>query len=590
MLTTRPLVLVLTLTATSCLVVSAAKSAPPAFSEQAAAAGINVNHSTSGFTQVAYSGGAGVGDFNNDGFQDIYFISGGGGAKPDYLFINNGDGTFTNQAAAWGVTGAHKGKSVSVADFNKDGWLDVYVTSSGPTGAPSSVGHHRLYRNNGDGTFTNIAANAGVSKSNPNTADAWGSCWGDYDGDGDLDLCVVGFSTSSAGNAGNRLFRNNGDETFTDVTASIGLFAGVGPIAAFSPRFADFDGDRRPELLIVGDFKGQGFVGSRYFRNNGGVDFTDLTTSAQLGQEENGMGQTVGDFNNDGLLDWYVTSIWLPSIGWTGNKLYRNLGGHSYVQHASAAGVAVGGYGWGTVAVDFNHDGQTDIAETNGDSTSSPPFGNEQSYLWMNNGNGTFTETALAAGFSHFGPGRCLIQFDCDNDGDQDMLLCTYNGTLSLFRNDLDLTLPETRWLRVFLDTSGSPGLPANGYGAKVRVKAQGREWMRSIDGGSTFLGVGELSAHFGLGDIDVIEELRVEWPDGSDTLLLDVPFDQTITVASATAACPGDLTGDAIVDGADLGLLLGQWGISGSADLNGDGTVDGADLGLLVAAWGACG
>ncbi|MFO0875490.1 MAG: FG-GAP-like repeat-containing protein [Phycisphaerales bacterium] len=565
-----------------------ALATPPAFSNQAVAAGVNVSHSTSGFTNVGYSGGACVGDFNNDGFQDLYFISGGGGNKPDYLFINNGDGTFSNQAAAWGINVAHKGKSASVADFNGDGWLDLYVTSAGPTGQPAAVGHHKLYRNNGDGTFTNIAATAGVAITNPTTPDTWGTCWGDFDHDGDLDLFVAGFSSSGAGNPGNRLFRNNGDETFTDITAAIGLFNGVGAIAAFSPRMVDTDGDRWPELMIVGDFKGVGFIGSRYFRNNAGASFTDVTVSSHVGQEENGMGHTVGDFNNDQRLDWYTSSIYLPSASWTGNKLYKNVSAHNFTQYATPAGVFQGGYGWGTVATDFNHDGWTDIAETNGDTSSGPPFGNDPSHMWMNNGNDTFTDMATAAGFIHTGPGRCLITFDYDNDGDMDIVLCTYGGPLSLFRNDLDHGQPDTHWLRVFLNTQGRPTLAPNGYGAKVLVKSGPLTLMRSIDGGCTFLGICELSAHFGLGTNTVIDELKVEWPDGTDTVLANIAADQTITVSPALP-CGADLSGDGLVDGADLGAMLAQWGGAGTADLNGDGVVDGSDLGVLLAAWGGC-
>src|SRR5262249_40446824 len=159
----------------------------------------------------------------------------------------------------------------------------------------------------------------------------------------------AGFSSSGAGNAGNRLFRNNGDGTFSDITTAIGLWTGIGPVAGFSPRFVDMDGDRWPELAIIADFKDvSGFIGSRYLRNNGGVNFTDVTMSAHMGLEENGMGQAVGDFDNDGLIDFYATSTYYPPSTWTGNKLYRNLGNHSYLQVAATAGVDNGGWGWGT--------------------------------------------------------------------------------------------------------------------------------------------------------------------------------------------------------------------------------------------------
>ncbi len=563
-------------------------AAPPAFSAQSAAAGVAVNHSTSGVTLTGYTGGACIGDFNRDGWPDLFFISGGNGSKPDYLFINNKNGTFTNRAAEWGLTAIHKGKGASITDFDGDGWPDLYVTSAGPAGQAEAVGHHKLYHNNGNGTFTDVAAAAGVATVHPTLPNAWGSCWGDYDHDGDLDLMVGGFSTSNPNNSGNRLFRNNGDGTFTNVTTTIGLFNGMGAIANFSQRFIDMDGDRWPELLMVGDFKNAGFIGSRYFKNDGDGTFTDLTVSSHAGAEENGMGHCVGDVNNDGRIDWYATSIYSPSIGWTGNKLYRNVGPHNFTEFSGSAGCFDGGYGWGSVIVDFNHDGWSDIAETNGDDASGGQFFNEQSYLWMNDGDGTFTEMAIPSGLIHYGKGRCMLNFDYDLDGDQDVVICTNNGPLSLFRNDLDHNQPDTHWLRIVLDTRGAPGVAPDGFGSKVVVTANGKTFARSIDGGSTFLGVPELSAHFGLGAVLTVNQVKVEWPDGMDTVLTNVPVDQHLSIKHPHA-CVADLTGDAVVDGADLGMLIAAWGGHGRADLNLDGHIDGGDLGILLAGWGAC-
>ncbi len=589
MATNRNLLLVAALPLSALLATSTSVATPPAFSNQTVAAGIAVNHSTSGFANPGYSGGACIGDFNQDGFQDILFLSGGGGNKPDYLFINNGNGTFTNQAAAWGLTAIHKGKGASVTDINADGWPDIYVTSAGPTGQAAAPGHNKLYLNSGNGTFTNIAAAAGVNAPNPNTQDSWGSTWGDFDRDGDLDLFVAGWSTSGAGNAGSRLFRNNGNATFTDITTSIGLWTGIGAVAAFSPRLVDMDGDRWPELLVIGDFKNVGgFIGSRYFRNNAGVNFTDKTVAAGLGVEENGMGHTVGDFDNDGRLDLHAASIYLPSANWTGNKIYRNVGPHLYTQYALAAGISNGGYAWGTVAVDFNHDTRTDIGVTNGDNSGSPPFGNDPTNLWMNNGNQTFTDAATASGLIHTGAGRAMLNFDYDNDGDEDVLIVTNNGPLALFRNDLDHSQPDTHWLRIFLDTHGHPTLAPFGLGAKVYVTIGSLTLMRSVDGGCTHLGTPEYSAHFGLGTATAIDQVKVEWSDGTDSIYRDIDINQTLTL-TPTVPCLPDLTGDGSIGGDDLAVLLGQWGSVGSADLDGNGIVDAGDLAIVLGAWGAC-
>ncbi len=570
-------------------------SSPAAFSNQTAPAGLTVSHSSSGFANSNYAGGGAVGDFNNDGRQDLFFCKGGNGSLPDRLFINNGNGTFTDQAAAWGLIAIHKGKGAAAGDFNRDGWLDLYVTSAGPIGQAEQPGHNKLYRNNGNGTFTNVAASAGVAFVNPNAQDSWAACWGDYDLDGDLDLFVGGFLTTNPSNAGNRLFRNNGDQTFTDVTAAIGLFAGIGPVASQSASLVDMNGDRYPELLLVGDFKGAGFIGSRYFVNLGNGTFFDLTAGSHTGQEENGMGQTLGDFDNDGRLDWYATSIYgNPPASWTGNKLYRNLGNHAYLEHAAAAGVHDGGYGWGALAIDFNHDGWLDIGETNGDGSTSGQYFNEQSYLWMNNGNNTYAESAIASGMQDLGKGRAMLRFDYDDDGDQDVVIIQNNQPLNLYRNDLNLGASDTHWLRVFLDTSGT-GMAPDGFGAKVYATTGATTRMRSIDGGTSYVGTSELSAHFGLGGATVVDELRVDWPDGTMTMISGVAAAQTITVAAANP-CTGDLDADGSVGVVDFLALLGAWGPcpapcppSCAADLDGDCSVGVVDFLALLGAWGPC-
>ncbi|MFQ5496219.1 MAG: CRTAC1 family protein, partial [Phycisphaerae bacterium] len=498
------------------------------FAEITTEAGVAVVHSSSGYANSIYTGGGAVGDFNRDGFQDLFVISGGDGHALDRLFINNGDGTFTDQATAWELTASHKGKGAAVGDFNGDGWLDIYETSAGPSSG-AAPGHHKLYRNNGDGTFTNVAASAGVRFTHPTVQDGWGAAFGDYDRDGDLDLFVAG---TTSNNAGSRIFRNNGDETFTDMTEEIGFFAGT-PFGMFSftPRFVDMDGDWYPEMLLVSDFGT-----SRYFRNNTDGTFTDITGPSNTSQEENGMGQTLGDFNGDGLIDWYVTSIDNGSF-WTGNKLYLNQGNHQYQEVAESLGIEDGGYGWGALGVDFNHDGLLDVAETNGGL--GPQYTNEQSYLWLQTTSGAWDEVAVETGFRHFGYGRGMVRFDLENDGDQDVLIFANNEPITLYRNDLDGL--DTHWLRVFLVTAGEPALPPNGYGARVTVTVGKRTQLRTINSGANFLSHSEISAHFGLGLATVVDALRVDWPNGETTMLHDVAADRTLTVAYVPGAF-GDL------------------------------------------------
>jgi len=538
-----------------------ARAQSAAFSNQTTAAGLTATMSISGITDPNYPGGGTVGDFNGDGWIDIFWLSGGGSGQLDKLFINNGNGTFTDQAAAWGLaTEAHKGKGACTWDYDDDGDLDIYVTSNGPWTA-QAVGHHKLFRNNGDGTFTNVATAAGVNMTVTSTpADGWSASPNDYDLDGDLDLFVGG---SKGNNVGSKMFRNNGDGTFTDVTSSIGnggggLFAGVSPaVYGFSPRFVDVNGDHYPELLFAADFGS-----SVFFKNNGDGTFTNWSSQSNTTQEENGMGSTIGDYDNDGLVDWYVTSIYFPSIGWTGDKLYINQGGLAFDETSVAAGVFDGGYGWGTASVDFNHDGWQDLVETNGGGCPGS-FCNEQSYLWMNDKDGTFTEMAVASGLNHTLQGRALMTFDLENDGDQDVAICSNNAAFRFYRNDLAAGA-DTHWLRVFLDTYGDPTLAPHGIGATVSIDIGGSKQYRWIESATNFLSTSELSAHFGLGTATSVDVLRVDWPDGSFNELTDVAADQSIPVVSGST--PTVWT--------DLGQ--GKAGSSGVPELTGTGTLVG--------------
>lgn len=462
-------------------------------------------------------GGAAVGDFNNDGHQDLFVI--GGGLNPDSLFVNAGDGTFEDLAEAAGLAEPHVGSGATVGDFDSDGWLDIFVTSHGTPEKGAAPGGHRLYRNNGDLTFTDVAAEAGVQVTSPIEADGFGAAFGDYDLDGDLDLFVAGWMTNSAGN---RLFRNNGDATFTDVTTHAGIEDDG--IRGFSPCFVDTDGDRHPELLLVADFGT-----SRYFKNLGDGSFVDYTDEAGVGLEWSGMGTAIGDFNRDGKVDWYATAIFDDegAARGDGNKLYLNQGDHRFVEVAAASGVDDGGWGWGTAAVDLDLDGKLDLVEVNG--WDRPAYENEMAKVWIQQPDMTFVEIAGAAGLHHDLMGLGLAHLDIDADGDQDIAITSGNDEFRLYETRIEGRQPN--WLRVVLDTSANPALAPNGFGSVVRVDAAGSSQYAHIVGCSSYLSSSEFVAHFGLGEAEVVDRIQVNWPDGSTTALGPLVANQTVVV-----------------------------------------------------------
>jgi hypothetical protein len=495
-------------------------TAEVAFSDQTAAAGLSFTPSPRNDMdgRPFYCGGT-VGDFDRDGWPDLFLL--GGGDVADALFMNDGDGTFTDRADDWGVDVLHRGRAATTGDFNNDGWPDLYVTSGGDLTGGDRTGQHRLYRNNGDGTFTDVAVTAGVNRASPTNTTAAGAAFGDYDLDGDLDLYVCTWE----GSDGNRLFRNDGDETFTDVTEAAGLDQAFW---GYSPRFVDMNGDRFPELLVVADFGT-----SRYFVNDGGT-FTDATASSGTGLEDDGMGSAVADFNRDGLPDWYVTSIYAQLTVLDGNYLYVNQGNDSYTVLAESAGARDGGWSWGTEALDFDHDGFVDLAATNG----FPAYPDKPSQLFRNNGDMTFSEIQFGSGFHHFAQGRSLLTLDYDRDGDMDIALTAYEAPFALFRNDL--SGPDTHWIEIALDTDSAPGLAPDGYGSRVVANAGGVTQYAWVDGGTTYAGRSQPVAHFGLGSATVVD-VTVEWADGSTTLLTDLPADQILTASPTIAATPGE-------------------------------------------------
>lgn len=538
------------------------------FTEQANSAGFTHTHQTvSGFSDMEFQNAGGVAfDFDRDGDQDLFVI--GGSAGFDRLYLNNGDGTFTDISAAAGVDRAHRGSGAAAADYDNDGDLDIYVTSIGPA-LFQNPGANLLYRNNGNGTFTDVAGSAGVKINNQSQGDAYSSAFGDYDLDGDLDLAVAGWL------GGNVLFRNDGDGTFTNVS-NTALPNDIDEVRGFAPRFLDMNGDRYPEILWVGDF-----FTSRYLINNTDGTFTDATDASGTGLDSNGMGNTYADFDNDGDYDWYVTSRKSPTSGaGSGNMLYmQGPTPHTFTETSVAAGANFGYWGWGTDAQDFDHDADADIIATNGFDNN---FTADPTRFFVNDGTGNFTEQSAASGITDTGQGRGLLTFDYDMDGDRDIVIFNNRQPMLLYQNNTDN--PGSTAITIAIDTADIQSVAPDGFGTKVTATTTVTQ-TRTIDGGSNYLAQSELSTHFGLGAASNAD-IGITYADGvTDTFPNVASGRYTIT----RLACPADFTRDASLNFFDLVQFLDLFATAHPmGDFDRNGSFNFFDIAGYIAAFNA--
>ena len=437
---------------------------------------------------LVISGGVAAGDYNDDGLIDLYVVAGSSGSN--LLFQNQGGNSFRDVAGAAGVDiGGVPGAGPMFADTDGDGDLDLFV---------GAVGGHpvRLFENNADGTFTDITSLSGISLVAPNTFSA---AFGDYDGDGWLDLFLAHWGQRTvAGADTENLWHNDGNNVFTNKSIQSGISAAIRAAHktrdntdyTFAPNFADINNDGYLDILLASDF-----VTSQVFLNNGdgGVSgeytFTDITDRAVI-TDTNGMGASVGDYDNDGDLDWFVTSIFSSSESEygelvpgaddkDGNRLYQNNGDGSFQDVTTEAGVRQGDWGWGSCFADFDNDGYLDIFHTNGWSESA--F-SDRSRLFLSNGaDGTFSEVSRDVGIEDFDHGRGVVCADLDNDGDIDVFVANNSGPPVYYRNDGG---NRGNYLAVEL-TGTSPNTRA--IGARITLSAGGINQLREVAAGSNF-------------------------------------------------------------------------------------------------------
>ncbi len=484
------------------------------------------------------AGGVAAGDYDRDGRIDLYVVRGAAG--PNMLYRNLGNGRFEDVAAVAGIALAGDYNGPVFADYDGDGYVDLFIGGVAGT-APV------LARNLGNGRFENVTERSGI-RIDRNT---FSSSFGDYDLDGDLDLFAAHWDLQIKAPAGQHLWRNAGDGSFEDVTLSAGLQSLVqhkglpkptGDIYTFGGIFADLNDDRWPDLLVAGDFNT-----SRVFVNQGNGSFVDESVAAVL-TDENAMGMAAADYDNDGDIDWFVSSVFhgddIPynptryRFGYTGNRLYRNDGNGKFTDVTDAAGVRNGLWGWGACFADFNNDGHVDLFHVTGMGNPGSDWWREEffwfldnsSRLFMANGDGTFTEQAVSLGIADNGQGRGVVCFDYDRDGDVDILIANNGQPPKLYRNRLvERDSKQANYLVVQLH-GRSPNTQA--IGARVTVRTGAVVQTREIRAGTNYLSQDPAEAHFGLGAAGQVDEIRIDWPaaDTEPTLLNDVAANQVLT------------------------------------------------------------
>jgi enediyne biosynthesis protein E4 len=501
------------------------------FVDVTGAAGIHFEHNTGAYGGKLLPETLGSGcaflDYDADGWQDILLVNSMDwpGHKRQRstlkLYRNNRDGTFTDVTKAAGLDVEMYGMGVAVGDYNNDGFPDVFI---------SCVGQSRLFRNTGKGTFVDVTKPAGLLGRQGLSTSA---VWIDYDRDGFLDLFVCNYVRWSAErdvfcslDGKNKsyctpeayrgdtcwLYHNRGDETFEDVTATSGVFDSSSK--SLGVAMLDYDQDGWPDLLVANDTQP-----NKLYRNLHNGKFKDVAVEAGLafsseGKARAGMGVDAADFENSGKTGIVITNFDNEMIG-----LYRNVGkGYDDVAMQEGLGAASRTtLGFGCVFFDMDLDGLLDIAVANGhiDETVRNIRGNvgyaQAGQLFQNRGGAKFVDVAaeVGGGFEQPKVGRGLAVGDFDRDGDLDLLMSTNNGGAYLYRNDV---INGNRSIRFRLVGTKSN---RDAIGAVVRIFANGQQLTRMVRSGSSYLSQSELPVTFGAGKLAQIEKVVIEWPSG---------------------------------------------------------------------------
>ena len=467
-----------------------------------------------------FSNGIAAADYDADGDIDLYIV--GGRTQPNHLYQNQGNGTFVEVGASVGLDVSHWGSGPVFGDVDGDGDLDLFIGSG--DGDPVYLFENRLDADDEpNGVFVDRTADSGITITTDNTVSA---AFHDYDRDGYLDLFLAHWgAVRERGDDTETVWRNNGDFTFTSTSIETGiadvLVAG-GRDWSFTPNLSDIDGDGDADLLMTSDLDN-----SEILVNNGDGTFT-ATTDSNVITDQAGMGAAVGDYDNDGDMDWFVTSIYNLDVGGEhfGNRLYRNDGAGVFTDVTTESQVEDGGWGWGSCFADFDNDGHLDIFHVNGwHYELNKDFTIDQVRFFHSRGNGIFDERAEEVGLVNKSQGRGVACFDAERDGDIDIVIVNNSSDhLVYYRNDTDTA---NRYLGIKLDADGTN---PHGIGAKVTVSTAQEQQLRELRAGSNYVSQNPLEAHYGLGNAR-FADVVVDWPDGTTNRVRAVAADQLLTV-----------------------------------------------------------
>ncbi|WP_010517455.1 CRTAC1 family protein [Croceivirga radicis] len=476
-----------------------------------------------------FGGGAVVFDYNADGFEDVFLT---GGMALDALYKNNKDGTFTNvyEYSGLGVSKNYVTQGAISADVNKDGWVDLFITTINTKNNPKEIPRAKnlLFINNGNGTFLDKTDDYGLADLNSFST---GACFGDFNADGYPDIYVGNYFKNFEGKLGiikdativsanqtaeGYLLLNQEGKTFVNVYQEYGLnHKGFG----FGGVFTDFDNDGDQDLIVNQDFGYKAVPNLLYENMYPKKTFKEVGKELGMDLKINAMGSAVGDIDNDGNLDYYMTNI---KFNW----LMYNEGSKGFKDRSKELGTYSFAISWGANFADFDNDGDVDLYVSNGDlNPNCVPMGN----FFFVNQDGSFTDNSRISNTNDYGIGRGSVVLDVENDGDLDILVVNQEPILEypvesktrLFLNEGT----DNDWIKFRLK---GKDFESNGTGAKVYVTSDNKTMVREVDGGgSSHLSQNTSTLHFGLGKNSVIEAVKVVWPDGSTQVVQNPKVNQ---------------------------------------------------------------